>query len=195
MKIKQFLKKNRVVIIGLLLLVVFGVLGQVIKKNKADVNNDSENGSVERSSETENHLSDDFLEHVEIEGVSDTQDNPWGKTAGIFDMEDIGKCIFLTPNTGFQVKDLSEDLTTVSLKAKIHPWMVEYTDGAGLVVWYLDSEGEILHEDTVSVAISDEWTMFSFDIVQYENADTVKIMCNNGENNDDSGDWVIVKQF
>ena len=36
---------------------------------------------------------------IEFSDAVDTSDNPWGASAGEFDMEELGKCILLTPGT------------------------------------------------------------------------------------------------
>ena len=39
------------------------------------------------------------LNTVQFVGSTATEENPWGTTAGLIQIEDVGECIFLTSNT------------------------------------------------------------------------------------------------
>ncbi len=207
MEIIQFFIKNKVVIIGLILLMFFGIVGQIIHKDHSDsLIDESVNNTIEsyESNETEEHINNfensensynqsfNVFEHTEIIKATDTQDNPWGKTAGIFEMEDIGECIFLTPNTGIQINDVSSMKELLSFKIRIHPWVAELSDGAGLTVWLMNSNNDIVLEDGINIESEDEWVYLSYNLSEYENVSRIQLLCNNGKNNDDNGDWVII---
>lgn len=128
---------------------------------------------------------------VIYEGTAETTDNPWGVTAGTIELEDEGSCIFLTPNTAALLQ-MPDDTNEISLTYRIHPWVSGSSDGAGLLIWYLDAENELLGEDTLSVNAEEDWQEASLDL--YAGTQKIKILCNNGGKNDDCGDWVLVKQ-
>lgn len=156
---------------------------EVVNENK------TEEISAEHSEEhQENTL--DVWNNVVFEGVRNTEDTPWNFNAGVIDV-DGNECFLLTPNTSMTLKDISKE-ATVSFEYEIHPWVRENSDGAGLLVWVLDSEDNILFEDNIIVENSVEWCTYELNIKEYPKAVSVKIYCNNGQNNDDSADWVIL---
>lgn len=129
---------------------------------------------------------------VSFENAVATSDNPWGFTAGIIDTDTDGKCLFITPNTAVEMYDLTEK-ESLPLQFMIHPWVAKDSDGAGVVVWYLDKDDNILGQEEISVSNSDKWKNFEIDLKQYQGIAKVKLLCNNGANNDDTSDWVIIK--
>lgn len=128
--------------------------------------------------------------NISFEGSKETSDNPWGTTAGVIEMEE-GKCILLTPNTSFSIRQL-KDAGKFNFSYEIHPWVRENSDGAGILIWIMDEEDTILHEEVIKVDKEEEWKIFELDLTQYDGASQIKVLCNNGGGNDD-GDWVIVK--
>jgi len=134
------------------------------------------------------------LDKVEYEGSVATEDNPWGITAGTIDLEDRGKSIFLTPNTAVVLDNVGQT-EELSFSYEIHPWMKENSDGAGLVIWLMAAEGSIIKEEEITVNASDDIKEFKLDLTQYEDATRIKMLCNNGFNHNDSGDWVVLSAF
>lgn len=132
-------------------------------------------------------------DNISFEGVKETTDTPWNFNAGIFDMEGEGECILLTPNTAVTVANL-ENMDKLSFQYEIHPWVKDASDGAGLLVWVLDKDNNIITESTVEVDTNSEWMKYELDLSEYDNAVSAKIQCNNGGNGDDAGDWVVLKK-
>lgn len=128
--------------------------------------------------------------NLEFEGSEKTSDNPWGYTAGIIETDFAGECILLNPNT-LVTLNVSEDWELLNLAFKIHPWVAESSDGAGIVVQFLDSDENVLAENLVDIGNETKWKNHSFELKE-KNVSTVKLACNNGKNNDDAADWVIV---
>lgn len=75
----------------------------------------------------------------------------------------------------------------------IHPWVKDVSDGAGILIWLMDNEDAILYEERVSVNNEEEWKNFQLSLNQYDSVHKIKVHCNNGENGDDSGDWVVIR--
>ena len=121
-----------------------------------------------------------------------TQDNPWGTTAGVIDTDEDGQCLLLTPNTS-AVLARPEGNGGIHLAMRVHPWVAEASDGAGLLIWLLDAEDNILHEDNVLLSNSPDFVEYRQDFAEYPEATHLKLLCNNGSNDDDSGDWVVVR--
>lgn len=128
-----------------------------------------------------------------FEGVKETTDTPWNFNAGIFTMDDVGSCVLLTPNTSVSL-NIPQDADSLSICYEIHPWMKEISDGAGMVIWIMDKNDNILSESTVSVNAGDERQVCKLDLSELKDAYSIKILCNNGNNNDDSGDWVVIRE-
>lgn len=127
--------------------------------------------------------------NIQINDAVETDENPWGFTAGIIDVDEYGKAVLLNPNTSFTIVDL-EDSENVEIEARIHPWVAEYSDGVGIVVWYLDAEGNIVEEQELQMD-SEKTTNIFIDMSQHDGVSQIKFLCNNGTNNDDSCDWLI----
>lgn len=127
---------------------------------------------------------------VVFEGAQNTSDNPWNTTAGWIKIEEED-CILLTPNTAvtFEITESK----TLSFDYMIHPWVKDVSDGAGILIWLMDNEDAILYEEGVSVNNEEEWKNFQLSLNQYDSVHKIKVHCNNGENGDDSGDWVVIR--
>ena len=204
--------KKTIKILGIVLLILFSswMIGQELKeKREAKENIVMEQVSEDEGVSDEDSLSDtlasqtvkitededsedesSLMDHLVFEGAQVTEDNPWKQTAGLFEMEGMGEVIFLTPNTSVIIEEKTESL---NVECQIHPWVKENSDGAGILVWLMDVGGNIVHEEEWKIFSSEEWQEFSVDLTLYEGAEKIKIICNNGENNDDSGDWVVIK--
>ncbi len=128
--------------------------------------------------------------NLTFENSNSTTDNPWGFTAGIIDVDDE-KCVFLTPNTDVMMYP-QEEGNTISFSAYIHPWVSDSSDGAGLVIWYLDENDEILGQEELAIAADGGKTEIELDLNCYPGTNHLKILCNNGGKNNDSGDWVVL---
>lgn len=127
-----------------------------------------------------------------FEGQKEVDDTPWGYNAGIIDV-DNDSCILLTPNTAVTINDISGE-ESISFAYELHPWVRENSDGAGLLVRLLDKDENILYEDNLTVSKDADWSSYELNMQAYPEVCAVKIYCNNGENNDDSADWVILRR-
>lgn len=161
--------------------------GQTVNGGRTSVKETEESTVVDSNISTTT-----IWDTVSFDGNQETTDNPWGMTAGWFEMEGEGKCILLTPNTSVQLNDVDPNMT-LSFDYEIHPWVKDKSDGVGVLVWVLDSEDSILFKEDISVNCQNEWQGYQLDISQYDGAAKVKLYCNNGENENDDGDWLIIK--
>lgn len=126
---------------------------------------------------------------VSFDDVSIAGDNPWGVTAG-FVNENNQTLFFLTPNTR---ANLDVDCSGIlELELQIHPAVATVSDGAGLLIWQVDEDGEILKSDTVWVS-PNQTDNQRIDLQVVDGTSRVSLLCNNGRNNDDAGDWVVVQ--
>lgn len=146
---------------------------------------------LHQGNDDEKDVSYDVFSEVTFEGIKEVSDIPWNYTAGIFDMEQ-GECILLTPNTEVSL-EWNEDLPSWAFQYKIHPWVCEGSDGAGLTVWILDEDENILYSDEISVNAENDWVDYFVDLNPYDTAFKIKILCNNGPADNDECDWIILK--
>lgn len=122
-------KQVTVVIAAAAFLVVCWAVGQTI--------------TGERTSGKENVIEDgdvftnSIWDIVSFEGNRDTGNNPWGITAGWFEMDSEDHCILLMPDSAVKLNDVNSNMI-VSFDCDIHPWVKEKSDGVGLIVWLLD---------------------------------------------------------
>ena len=121
-------------------------------------------------------------------GETETRDNPWGFTAGLILTEEGEEAIFLTPDTSCTITDLTEG--TLELRVGIYPAVRESSDGADLLIRFLDADGGILGEHTVPVPPAEGTMPLTLEIPG--GAAAVRLLCGNGGNNDESCDWVII---
>ena len=188
--------KNKVTlpIVIVLSIIICLLIGDYVYKNST-TNEENEKAVLESTSveEPEKHVSEETMESKSIdysfEEATDTEDNPWGKTAGVFEMEELGNCILLTPNTNIVLQGM-EQLESFSFEYIIHPWVRESSDGAGLLVWLMDEDDNIISEESLEISSTEEWKQVAYDL---DNVAKIKILCNNGNNGDDSGDWVVIR--
>lgn len=189
MRIRSFLRKHLVTVeaVGLLMLLFAAyIIGQRIilplRENKVNNSNDV---SGEYEKKWGNY-------QFEIIGSEKTEDNPWGYTAGIINMDGEGECILLTPNTELVLEDVAED-SVISLELMIHPWVAESSDGAGILVRIRDTSGNIVAEDEINIGKEESWIPVEYHIDQYSEVSSVEFLCNNGPAGDDAADWVVIK--
>ena len=143
----------------------------------------------------DNHNASSWEEYeITFENVESTTDNPWGYTAGMIDTDTEGECIFLTPNTAVLISGIREKIigNNLLLEASIHPWIADSSDGAGVIVWYLDENNEILQQDSIEISSKESWQEI---LLRFEDEciTGVKLLCNNGTNDNDAADWLIIK--
>lgn len=157
-----------------------------------NIRNSSKDVPTDQFSDSSINNESQRYDSVQFEGKQEGADNPWNMTAGIFEMEGEGECIFLTPNTAALLEEI-ENMSFFSFCCEIHPWVRESSDGAGLVIWIMDREDTILHQEDIRIDREENWKTIQLDLSLYSEAKKIKIFCNNGGNGDDSGDWVVLK--
>lgn len=158
-----------------------------------DVKQENQNITGEAESVTDENAGNTLWDTAVFEGNVETTDNPWNMTVGWFDMEGEGKCILLNPNTAV-VLDNIDQMEEINFSYEIHPWVRESSDGAGLLIWVLNKENDIIYEESIAVNNAEEWQEFKLDITPYEDKKKLKVFCNNGVAEEDNGDWVVIKK-
>ena len=135
------------------------------------------------------------FEQVIMEGQQEVQDTPWNVNSGLITLGDGEQCLFLTPNTGFMTPYMSVQEGTIELSFCIFEDVRDKSDVAGLLLQLHDTEGNLLKEENIPVDAGQDWQEYSGEIDAAQ-ADKVRIriMCNNGGNDDDVCDWVMMRE-
>ena len=134
----------------------------------------------------------DVWKKAVFEGNQKTDDTPWGITAGWFEMEGEGSCILLLPDTNVTF-DLTGIADEISFCYQIHPWVKESSDGVGLTIDLYDEENCIIEKTELKIGNKDDWMEYKVDLKKYAAATGLKLSCDEGENKDDTCDWLIIK--
>ena len=202
----QRIKKSLTILLAAILsLSVCWFIGQKINPNfemnkEAELETSQLTESLSEQSvapEETSNVSVDFqpdLDTIVYEGSTATGDNPWGITAGTIHLEDRGESIFLTPNTTALWDNVGQ-MEELSFSYELHPWIKESSDGAGLIIWLLDAQDNIIYTEELLLNASDSLKEFYMDLTQYEEVTRIKLLCNNGASGNDSGDWIILSNF
>lgn len=182
---KKIIKQHLVFIIAILYLVICWVLGHYVLKNEVKEENNGNGVSAEQGNGQGSY-------EITFEGNTSTNDNPWGITAGYFEMEDEGQCILLTPNTSALISSIT-NFESIELKYEIHPWVRDSSDGAGVIIDYLDSFGESMGKEQISIDSMADWQSYVIELARYESVEAIEIICNSGKRDNDICDWVILQ--
>lgn len=165
---------------AILYLVICWIVGQFLHGGKA-----GENALQEQNGQADSEWS------VTYEGSKQTDDNPWGMTAGTIEWEGEDY-IFLTPNTSAILSNLPTS-GEIELTYRIHPWVSEGSDGVGLVITVMDETGTDINSEEFMVGADDILESKVLDMSAYTGGSRIRLSCNNGEHDDDSADWVIAQ--
>lgn len=184
-------KKFKLLIIALVYLGVCFGIGQY--RNYLRNNGDNKNDVMATDGVVMTDKADEIWNSIEFQGVEETSDNPWNFNAGIIDMDGEGKCILLTPNTAVIIS-VDGVMDKLNFGYEIHPWVKELSDGAELLIQLLDKDGNIIYDEKVMVDSHSEKKSYELSINEYGKVQKIKIVCNNGNQNDDNGDWVVLSK-
>lgn len=176
--IKKILNKCKVVLLSILYLLICYILGHFILKNNKSENSYNTYGIYNQY-------------NITFEGNNKTDDNPWGITAGFFEMENEGTCILLYPHN-IAIFSVNNDGDDFSFDYTIHPWVKNSSDGAGLNISFVYLNGEVKNYD-IYIDSNDDWKTFSVKKDELLNIDRIKIEGNEGKENEDSCDWIVLK--
>lgn len=135
----------------------------------------------------------DFQELI-LEGQKPVTDTPWGINAGVIELEEGEKVLLLTPNTGVMTQYMSIFGKKLRMTFCIYKEVRNMSDGAGLLLQIHDGEGNLIKEENIAVDAELDWQTYECDLSD-KSADgaDIRIVCNNGGNDDDACDWVIIR--
>ncbi len=136
------------------------------------------------------------LNTVQFVGSTATEENPWGTTAGLIQIEDVGECIFLTPNTSAEIELENPEGKSIAFKYEIYSQVRDASDGADIFVEvFVNGEEEASISKMFAVTAESDWAeaVVPVDEEGVENI-RVKISCRNGEQGNDDADWVLINR-
>ena len=180
-----------IVLISAVFLTLCWGVGKVIHRNDKGID---EKQSVSQDADNKSGSLQWDENDISIMNSQKTSDNPWGFTAGLIDTESDGRCVFLTPNTSLLIDFTSSEKLKEGFEINymIHPWVAKGSDGLGIVILFKNSENEILLQEDYFVDNSDSWKKQSIRC-DLDEVNSVEIMCNNGNEDNDEADWLIIR--
>lgn len=128
---------------------------------------------------------------ITFEGAHPVDDNPWKFNAGI--IKDLGDSLLLTPNTSVILLKYPPD-QTIQLKCQIFPQVADISDGGGVIIQILDASDNVIDQKECFIPPDKEWHDIEIPVKDFPNADKIKLLCNNGTNNNSDADWLIFRQ-
>lgn len=157
------------------------VIGQTLHKNDvAQVQPQGEETQTEASG----------IEEVTFDNVRDTEDNPWGYTAGKIILEDETEAIFLTPGTSvFFDGSIPEE--GLKLGVSVHPWVADSSDGLGIMIDYYNGDNRLNNTDYFVESKGE--LGITLNKADYPDVTRIVITCNAGKNGNDDCDWAVIK--
>lgn len=149
--------------------------------------NDLVDANIQTSDENAYFTWEDLMK---FEGNIFTEDNPWNTTAGYIQIEE-NNFIFLTPNTSVELLDVNCN-ENLEFSCEIYYAVQGVSDGVGLLIRVLDDENNIIHEEEIEVGNTDKKECCIM-LSKYEKATKIRFLCNNGTEDNDNGDWLLIE--
>ena len=178
--------KSPLIAIGLvLILALSGFIGQFIVLPMRESKNQTESNITDQLIGIDSNV-------ISIEWINQekTDENPWGVTANIIEMEEGNRAIFLMPGTAVKIKYHVGEEDVLPIQYSIHPWIAEISDRLKLSI-SIDKENigclTISKKDILKTAA------YQLDISHYHETD-IDIEIENVivDGNDLSGDWLVL---
>ncbi len=134
---------------------------------------------------------------LSLTGESETDDNPWGRNLTIFEDEERGTCILMTPGTEIAVQYVVQEQETLTWSCNIHPWMAEVSDGVDLTIIVSSMDKDIQEvSKTYQVVPADIYENDGISLVEFQGSEVrITFVVSNGANNDSSGDWLVFNRL
>lgn len=135
--------------------------------------------------------------NVTYENQIATTDFPGGQNVGLITIDGSQKAYLVTPGTAMNYEvDVTRDMEKLTFACGYHPQMeVGIANGAVLTVEIRAvADNSILSVQEIIINDGDRENPCEVDLSAYEGQNVrVRIICDAGENGDQSGDWIILK--
>lgn len=134
---------------------------------------------------------------LSLTGKNETDDNPWGSNLTVFEDEECGTCILMTPGTEIAVQYFVQEQEKLSWSCNIHPWMAEVSDGVGLTITVNSMDKDFQEISKLyQILPTDTYENMGISLGEFQGSEVRIIFdVDNGDNNDSSGDWLVFKQL
>ena len=159
----------------------------MIREPITEINQNVENNANTQATEVPDGSVDIFS--GEFIGANETTGNPWNTTAGIISLDDGSQVVFLTPKTQYEIP--IGDADQLSFSYMLNEQVSASSDGAALIVEYLNDNDEVLSQEVLDITKDDIWLQYMDEL---NNISKVRLGCGNGANGDDTADWVIIRR-
>ena len=178
--------KRSLIAIGLILvLAVSGLIGQFVVLPMRESKNQTESNITDQLIETDSNV-------ISIEWINQekTDENPWGVTANIIEMEEGNRAIFLMPGTAVKIRYHVREEDVLPIQYSVHPWMAEISDGLKISINIDRANIGCLTIDSKDIL---KTAAYQLDISHYHETD-IDIEIENVivDGTDLSGDWLVL---
>ena len=138
------------------------------------------------------HFSD-----LSLIGQSTADDNPWGSNLTTFEDEERGTCILMMPGTAVSAQYRLQGGETLRWNANIHPWMANISDGVGLDITVKTVGTDVPGiTEQINIVPMDTYEQGSLSLAEFQDTEVqITLSVNNGDNDDSSGDWLVLDQL
>lgn len=119
---------------------------------------------------------------------------PWKVNCGVVEDEELGNCLFLTPNTALAFGCKPEAGQVLNFDAQIYPEVQSVSDGCSIRVQIFAASSEkLLADATLQIASSAQAQNCKVDLSDYAGQELwIRLACGNGAHDNDEGDWLFL---
>lgn len=132
---------------------------------------------------------------IVFENSNPTDENPWGFTAGIVDLDLGNEYILLSPDTSFVIPSASfyKNDGKRLIKYTIYSQTQEGFGGVSLNICYLDEKKHCIFEEKIYAHNSDEFAEHLMISMEGTRISEIRIECNKENDKDSNCYWVLIK--
>ena len=184
--------------------VVLPLTDKELAENQQEIAGLKEQEDIKRNSlqgeEDSNAKAYDLIEefsNLTLIGQNAVDDNPWGSNLTVFEDEERGTCLLMTPGTEVSARYLVQEEDALCWNCGIHPWMAEISDGAELTITVCGiDQDEIRIIESFQITAADTYEQDSISLTEFVGTEVqLTLSVGNGNNDDSSGDWLIFDQL
>ena len=184
--------------------VVLPLTDKELAENQQEIAGLKEQEDIKRNSlqgeEDSNAKAYDLIEefsNLTLIGQNAVDDNPWGSNLTVFEDEERGTCLLMTPGTEVSARYLVQEEDALCWNCGIHPLMAEISDGAELTITVCGiDQDEIRIIESFQITAADTYEQDSISLTEFVGTEVqLTLSVGNGNNDDSSGDWLIFDQL
>lgn len=164
-------------------------------KEQEDIKQNSLQGEEDSNAKAYDLIEE--FSNLTLIGQNAVNDNPWGSNLTVFEDEERGTCLLMTPGTEVSARYWVQEEDTLCWDCGIHPWMAEISDGAELTITVCGiDQDEIRTIESFQITTVDTYEQGSISLTEFVGTEVqLTLSVGNGKNDDSSGDWLIFDQL